>query len=450
MNFNDFKYYVSKYDDLKHIKNIKMANAHYINFGIKEGRDYFNPKHLNENTEFKNYIIKYNSDNYLINYHIKENYINKKYITNKKNILWDANKSIGIPLWIKNNIKRDINSYDNRIKYIIENFNSESKSKFESESDSDSEYFLNVSLKVFLEYLISIDNITYLYDNKSKYHNLLKFNYDEYIIIYPHYKSLFKSKKLCFENYKKYSNEMKLIPNMFIYKIIELNQQYLQQLFLNEFKIEINIIKKNFESKFAIITRTHNRPELFKLLTDGLNSQYVSYKHIVSYDNIETKNYVEQYDNLILISITKHKDLHPNLYIDIMIKESGILEEDRWILIIDDDDIIYHGVLLYLSNLIQYEHFNSKDKLYIWKFYRNDKYIYPLDVLNPKIGEIATCNYMFHTSHYIYDKWENTDTGDYDFFINLYNTYKPENIVYIDKSLTGVNYKGYICGLSYK
>ena len=58
MNNFDYEFYISKYEDLKHLDSYEKAYKHYINHGIYEGRN--GDKNLNENFDWVFYTTFYN------------------------------------------------------------------------------------------------------------------------------------------------------------------------------------------------------------------------------------------------------------------------------------------------------------------------------------------------------------------------------------------------------
>ena len=76
--------------------------------------------------------------------------------------------------------------------------------------------------------------------------------------------------------------------------------------------------------------------------------------------------------------------------------------------------------------------------------YRPDKFIYPQSKNDIKLGEIATCMYMYHTSKISYGKWKRGAIGDYDWFQYLYST--KISIKWIDYPLSRVGYDELISG----
>ena len=70
--------------------------------------------------------------------------------------------------------------------------------------------------------------------------------------------------------------------------------------------------------------------------------------------------------------------------------------KEGWIMFLDDDDKLTHNkVLSMLNENIE----SSEDSLYIWKFLRPDKIIYPKNVNHIKLGELCSCGFLFHSNY---------------------------------------------------
>jgi hypothetical protein len=89
--------------------------------------------------------------------------------------------------------------------------------------------------------------------------------------------------------------------------------------------------------------------------------------------------------------------------------------EDGYIIFLDDDDMLTHDNVLSILN----DTINTYDDFVIWKFFRPDKLIYPVDINNIKLGEIASCSFCFHSKYKHSSVWNDMQYGDYYFINNL-------------------------------
>ena len=394
----DYKTYISNYDDLKHFKTPQQALSHYLKYGKKEGRTY------------------------------------KKLLSQSLPL-----QPVPQPLTFKVNQLNEYKTFN--IKYIDLLLNSIEDYKFLDLFKIVNSPSLSTSTSIS----------TFNHDEKIIY-----FVYDDYIKIYPYYEQIFKNDKLeCYRNYLKFSKKQKLIPNLELFQIIQDYQINKQKSLIKDFDLKYNN-ERNVELTFSILIRTHDRKDMFNDLINIINNQnFPNIDIYVSYDNLNTQKYVKEHinssnnlppllpppPNIYLIDLINEK-IHPNQYIDIIY--DNIKNKNSWILILDDDDKLYsNNVLNYLSKMIVKE-----NMLLIWKFFRNDQYIYPKDYLNVELGEIATCSYLFHYKKYIKNCWNSTPIGDYDFFNKLHSTYEKKDIIFLDHSLTGVNYNNKISGFT--
>lgn len=448
-------YYSWKYPDLKALKALKASKPlktlndkalllHYKTHGIKENRNPYNNNNINRNILYN--AIKLDLDYIYINgVFFSDLKLQYEYICiHEYNDLEPSLSSLEAlsslsTLSTLSTIEaielRDKEEHDELLNKIRSEYIKSKKMKYLMSKIDRNSYNIKLDKLIFL-----LDNLT-----ESNYLNLIpvdsygvydiEFNYKEYIKLYPPYSKV----PLCFENYKIYRIKEKLIPNFKLAKAIEYNQRYLLDEYNELFK-SIKFIPLNHN--ISIITRTHNRKELFNDLVKNIKEQsHSAITHYVSYDNKITELYVKEHKDLFGIKI--NEKLHPNLYFDIIYK--NMKNVNQWILFLDDDDkLTFNSSLSFISQF-----FTHKDNLIIWRFYRNDKFIYPKNLYNPVIGEIATCNYAFHISKYELNKWRPTNTGDFNFFKYLYDKTDKSNIIYIDLPLTSVNYSNKLSGWSF-
>jgi hypothetical protein len=164
-------------------------------------------------------------------------------------------------------------------------------------------------------------------------------------------------------------------------------------------------------------------------------------RHIVSYDNAATHEYVKTYHHIYdtVDLISKKSKIHPNEYFDYLYDHIP-KNEPGWVLVLDDDDrFMTPKALQYLSG-----HLNDTKSLIIWMLYRVDKFIYPANKDAPIVGEIGSCCYMYHSTMIQKNSWGPGALGDFPCFKRLFSRLK--NHVYIDLPLTGVNYDDQVSG----
>jgi hypothetical protein len=316
--------------------------------------------------------------------------------------------------------------------------------------------------------------------NKS---NSILFDDKYYLSLYPIHKNGFKNNKEMFDNYKIHGIKENKIPNELIlqilktfYEIKSLNELKLFNSDLIEHSSSSSSSSSSIQSTFIILTRTHNRKNKFYETLNSINSNInsnsnsnsnINVIHYISYDNEETNEYVTNINlnsfsnlnsnlnsksnlnsniySLRLINLTGTK-LHPNEYIDEFYKRIIKDNVKGWILVLDDDDLITTPNLF--KNINKY--LTNENKLIIWKLHRPDKYIYPKDLNNIKVGEIATCSYLYHSSYIKLGHWGASGIGDFDFF-NYLIKYNKKNleVKYLDYPLTRINYDTEISGWSW-
>ena len=314
--------------------------------------------------------------------------------------------------------------------------------------------YADIGIKNLLILIELLPNYAFLEkENLKKMSGVVRFVYGDYIKMYPDYKTIFgKNFRDCEINFWQHARSQRLLPNLKIATLMEMYQRYTLDQYLQSLKGDINgdYITED-RHNFLIITRTHNRKQLFDECHKNIMAQArpnINIKHVVSFDNTETEEYVRLYSDVTPCSLIKNNDLHPNAYFDIIVKyldTQGHLLNNSHIIFLDDDDAFTHnGVLEDISKYL------TGSELIIWKFYRNDKYIeIPKErIKNPIVGDIATCSYCFNSSVYEYGKWKPSSIGDFDFFKFLYEKIPDTNKIFIDVPLTKVNYAGKISGWS--
>lgn len=202
-----------------------------------------------------------------------------------------------------------------------------------------------------------------------------------------------------------------------------------EALFLNSKKF----IKR--ENKFNILVRTtSNRENNFKsCISSILNQNYLNYKILINYDDLNCKKYVNLYNSekvqSIYTNINSEKKYKFNLYLN----KLHDMVEDGWIMYLDDDDMFSHkNVLKTINEYIE-------ENLFIfWKYLKPDKIIF-----NPThlaFGGITGCAICFNSKFKHLSKWKDERGSDFTMVKNLLNNseLQPFAIPYI---LTMANYK---------
>jgi glycosyltransferase involved in cell wall biosynthesis len=187
---------------------------------------------------------------------------------------------------------------------------------------------------------------------------------------------------------------------------------------------------KKTEEKINILIRTSNRPTYFqKCIQSILEQKYENYRIIICYDKEESLAYLNRFENdsritYFSVSVESKEKYRFNLYCNILMDRV----EEGWVMFLDDDDMLCHDKVLSMIN----EHLSDKNSLYLWKFLRPDKVIYPKDINNIQLGEIATTSACFHSIHKEKSRWPDKQCGDYAFYSKL------NQILYIKQIINNI------------
>ena len=170
-----------------------------------------------------------------------------------------------------------------------------------------------------------------------------------------------------------------------------------------------------------ILTRTCNRPNYFKRNYESIKNQIlpndnVKIFHIVSYDEENTKLYLDEYNDIISVPveklfITKEHTFPYNHYLNDLHKHV----KEGYILYLDDDDYLCSNNSI--SEIIPYL---NEDSILIWRIERNKVILPHLSYFNKK--QIVSSNYTsncftYHSKWLLNNniKWTYTKNGDYKF-----------------------------------
>ena len=155
-----------------------------------------------------------------------------------------------------------------------------------------------------------------------------------------------------------------------------------------------------------ILTRTSNRPNLFKICSDSIKKQtYKNIRHIVSVDNVNDLKYVSEVKPYKTVFIDREKiikndsSVNPNtgkysphnLYFNEMHK--FIIEDDAWVMYLDDDDVLKHEYVI--ENIVN--EIDDTNELYYWRMKQPNGNIIPIKEKKfdrPEIGNIGSCCFL--------------------------------------------------------
>lgn len=179
-----------------------------------------------------------------------------------------------------------------------------------------------------------------------------------------------------------------------------------------------------------ILVRTSNRPnEFIKCINSILEQTYTQFKIICCYDDIRSKEYISKINNKRLISYyidLKDNCFHYkyNLYCNLLLDKVV----RGWIMFLDDDDMLSDKNAL--KTIMNYT--NNINNFIFWKVLIKDKLIYPKNLNNITMGEIANSGFCFHSSFKNYSRWCCERGSDY-LFIKTLERRINSNKIFINK-----------------
>lgn len=173
---------------------------------------------------------------------------------------------------------------------------------------------------------------------------------------------------------------------------------------------------KKLDILVNILTRTHDRPNLFKVCRESiLNQIYKNINHIVGSDSE-----CDYYENHIKLEFQKVEPQPDNLASypapwNLHLNELGKYVKDGWIMYLDDDDKFVNNDSLGMI----VDNIENEDEMILWRVDINGL-IYPNDAYFGKIapGNISGIGFMFH-SKYLPVRWYSWNFGDYRVMIEL-------------------------------
>ena len=168
---------------------------------------------------------------------------------------------------------------------------------------------------------------------------------------------------------------------------------------------------------FNILIRTSNRPHHFnKCIKSILQQTYENYRIIICYDDVMSKEYIDQFKDTRIesyyINIEKECCLHYkyNLYCNFLLSKVN----NGWIIFVDDDNMFTSKYCLSkISNI-----FDETNDLIFWKVKINDKIVYPINY-DVKYGSIDSGGFCFHSKYKKYSNWKPEKGSDYIFINSL-------------------------------
>lgn len=199
----------------------------------------------------------------------------------------------------------------------------------------------------------------------------------------------------------------------------------------------IHFLKEIFKKKeegpvfFNILTRTSGRPNGFKKCHESIQGQtFRHFSHIVSYDTHDDLTYLEEYDvKRVEVKKKEEKDVSTsrnpgngefsphNLYFNSLLKEV----KHGWIMLLDDDDMLAHPVVL--EELAQIVQEADKRTMMIWQMEYPDGRLLPTDQMiaeeELQLYGIGTPCFLFHHSYATKFKWDAWKCADYRFVKQL-------------------------------
>lgn len=181
-----------------------------------------------------------------------------------------------------------------------------------------------------------------------------------------------------------------------------------------------------------IITRTHNREEMFDIMNESIYEQtYPNINQIIGSD-IDC-GYVDEYIPLYMeepkfVPMPNGYYYSPwNKYLETLAEEVEL----GWVCYMDDDDMYTSKTAI--EEIMSY--ITSENDLLVWKVSITPDFIVPSHSFGKQVtaGDISGIGMMFHSKH-LPVQWGNISYGDYRVAKQLAD--KGLNIIWIDKVLS--------------
>lgn len=195
---------------------------------------------------------------------------------------------------------------------------------------------------------------------------------------------------------------------------------------------------KNYNTKFNIVIRTHNRSEMFDICYESvLDQTHKNYNIYIIYQDIDSDSYVLSYaaENTYIFEGKKSSE-ETNFYDDYCNQILPYINEG-WLIYLDDDNkLVNSDVLSFIDNEIGS---NPSSKIITTGFARADNVIYP-DITNPTLGKLDTANFCIRNDIKNYSEWTTGQNGDYYYFSKLIKMFN-KNITETEFISVNVQYK---------
>lgn len=168
---------------------------------------------------------------------------------------------------------------------------------------------------------------------------------------------------------------------------------------------------KDEEKINILICANGDKKSFLKCITSIMDQNYINYRILVSYQDKLDLNYLNDYD-MIELFYHENNNLHNTYHIRLnkLLKEV----EDGWIIILNEDEEFIH------ENIFSYMNENlKKNHLYLYKFIRPDKIIFPKSLDRIKYYEIVNSSFCFNKNYINVLEFNYYKTSIYDFFMSL-------------------------------
>ena len=195
-----------------------------------------------------------------------------------------------------------------------------------------------------------------------------------------------------------------------------------------------------------VLTRTSARPHFFNHNHESLKSQtHKDWRHIISYDDDETKKYLDKYEHSEKFQVYPVKRIPRNspahFPYNLYCNELNKKVTEGWIMYLDDDDIFYdNGALERASQFVE-DHSGAENSIIIWKV-KFPKVIKPsINKFGKKITRAGfpSQGFMFHSRHIGIADWDDRKGADSRVVHTIYKMLK--HVHWLDDIITQIGYK---------
>lgn len=213
-----------------------------------------------------------------------------------------------------------------------------------------------------------------------------------------------------------------------------------------------------------VITRTSGRKYFFHENYLSIQKQnYPFITQLVTYDDDDTKQYVQKYEDIHLLdwedfkphqlksfemkrpptprrgSTSLQGSFPYNLYLNQIMDEISSKMEPGWIMFLDDDDLFCnHRCVTTMITWIAKERIKADNNFLMWQVEFPNGRLVPRNIKRPpRIGEVSMIGFMFHSMWVPKLRFENRKGGDFLMIKKLHDFLTP---IWIPDVLTKVNY----------